>query len=249
MSKPMNFVVSDSCLEGLLSDAESGKSHGKYRKDGFKFSKEQLFVQPEVAAEASISLKANGKSSDDSDNAARLYMALPTLSEAGASDVRFWVHMTHAPLYDYMRERWPVPSNTEDATGVILRRWMLHEDNRVRAISRNGLARLWWGAHLTRAPWERDPFFAPLKSKDPFAYTQLLFEAQDVFEGLFGRGIGRDRRILIGTLDLLRQDRKLQQDRERVRAFLRRLNLESFHTLLGTVSLKTLMNRLEACAT
>lgn len=140
-----------------------------------------------------------------------------------------------------------MPANEDDAANVALRRWLFHGDSRVRASSRNGLARLWWGAHLTRAPWELDDFFLPLKSKDPYAYTHLLFEYQDVYEGLMGRSLGRDRHILICTLELLRKDKKLQADRERVRAFLRRLNLECFHTLLGAASYPAAMKILERC--
>lgn len=247
-TEPVNRVVTQACLEGLVTAATQKDSIQKYRAGKFSFSPGELLLQPVIPEKTKIALNvANGDSGEDSENAARIYEALSMLTESDASDTRLWTYLSHGPLAAYMSQRWEMPANEDDASNVALRRWLFHGDGRVRAISRNGLSRLWWGAHLTKAPWEIDEFFLPLKSKDPFAYTHLLFEYQDVYEGLMGRSLGRDRHILICTLELLRRNKNLQADRESIRAFLRRLNLECFHTLLGAATLPSAMKTLERC--
>lgn len=243
-NEKLNFVVTEACLDRLA--AEAGRAHDNYVKKGFVFANDETLIQPSIPSTLGIKLLLDGDAKSDADNAARLYDGLSMLSQTEASDLRLWVYLGHGPFIDYMRKRWPVTKN-DDGTNTILRRWLFHSDGRVRAISRNGLSRLWWGAHLTRAPWESDEFFIPLKKRDPYHYTRLLFTYQDVFEGLFGRSFGRDRHILLCTLNLIDSHPKLQS-REAIRSFLVRLNLASFHTLLGTASLKSLNRSLEACA-
>ena len=64
------------------------------------------------------------------------------------------------------------------------------------ALRRNAVARLWWAAHLTCAPWESDPKLAPFKNADRYFYTKVLLRSQQVFQDTIERDFGRDPELL-----------------------------------------------------
>ena len=243
MSNPLNRVLTNDGLNRLERGASLKDCQEKYLEGSFLFEKKELYLQVSIPEKAKLALKNPVKNASkcDSENAAVLYDALYMITESEASDVRFWAYLAHSPLYDYMKRRWAIPADSDSAEGVISRRWLFMADTRPRALMRQGLSRLWWGAHLTRAPWEIDDFFLPVKKRDPFHYTKLLFEDQDVFEGLLGRSFGRDRRLLICVLEQIYRDKKLRGNRDRFRDFMRKINLTCVHTVLGISDFEDLM--------
>lgn len=91
---------------------------------------------------------------------------------------------------------------------------------------RHAIARLWWAAHLTYAPWESDPeFFGDLKNEDPYYYTRVLFSTQDIYQQVLERAMGRSNHILISVLDYLGKNKEFAKSREDIRTLMKELNL------------------------
>jgi hypothetical protein len=81
---------------------------------------------------------------NDAENAKRIYIWLIKLTPALAMEERLWAYLTHCVFQDYMKARWPA-----DNANAIQRRY-LFEGKSFAALSRNGIARLWWAGYLTR---------------------------------------------------------------------------------------------------
>jgi hypothetical protein len=100
-----------------------------------------------------------------------------------------------------------------------------------RSLRRHAIARLWWAAHLTASPWERNPeFFGRIEGKeDAYALTRVVFATQDIFQQVLERSIGRDNKILVAVLDCIRDRMKADMlpTREQIRAVMKELNLIS----------------------
>ena len=111
------------------------------------------------------------------------------------------------------------------AINFILEHWFV-SGNDLKGLRRHAIARLWWAAHLTYAPWESDPeYFLDLKNKDPYFYTRVLLSTQDIYQQVLERGMGRSSRILISVLDYLARNKKCAQSREKIRNLMKELNL------------------------
>ena len=69
-----------------------------------------------------------------------------------------------------------------------------------RAMARNAIARLYWGANMTS--FNDDPqlefFFNGIE--DEYKYTRLLFSTQDVHQQLTERTFGRNKKIMLSLL-------------------------------------------------
>jgi hypothetical protein len=101
----------------------------------------------------------------DYENSILLYNALKHLSPAEASEERMWVYMTHVTFWDYMRARWSISNSQGDKNNFIKTRYFYGE----KPYSRNGIARLWWFAHIT---YNHD-------LEDPFELTKIMLKGQD----------------------------------------------------------------------
>jgi hypothetical protein len=120
--------------------------------------------------------------SDDADMALAVHAALPlTPREATDRNVWWWLSLRRFPVI--VRRRWA--SADDGGTPTIARERMLGQ------VNRNAVARLWWGAEMTRA------------TSDATKYTRLMFRNQDLFEAIIGRSLGRNPAALEVILDEL----------------------------------------------
>ena len=90
-----------------------------------------------------------------------MHRAFPTLTREQASDPRLWVRLTHVEGWKYMRRRWNVAPKIRDEknpVGYVLEHYFVASSSPSRALTRNGMARLWWYAHLTHDPARKDPY-------------------------------------------------------------------------------------------
>ncbi|MBU9714116.1 DUF6339 family protein [Evansella tamaricis] len=101
----------------------------------------------------------------DYENSTIIYKSLSHLPLAEVADERIWAFMTHITHWDYMRKRWPIEETMGSAVNFILNRYFFRE----RPFSRNGLARLWWFAHITYNS----------KFENPFYLTSIMLQNQD----------------------------------------------------------------------
>ncbi len=148
---------------------------------------------------------AEERAATDVENAIRLYDWLPMLNEVQASDRRLWVYLTHCVYHEYSRARWPIPVAHEKACRSVRDHWFVNGSG-LAALRRNTLARLWWAARLTKAPWDWDVSFRGFTNDDPWAYLRVLVGNQDVYQGLVERKYGSSRAILIAMLDVIQRD-------------------------------------------
>jgi len=127
---------------------------------------------------------------NDAENAKRIYNWLIKITPALAMEERLWAYLSHCVFQDYMKARWPA-----DNANAIQRRY-LFEGKSFAALSRNGIARLWWAGHLTRDP----------KRENPFQLTETLFLRQDIHVSLLERSMGKCAKVRAAVLDFLREN-------------------------------------------
>ena len=132
-----------------------------------------------------------------------------------------------------MRRRWNVAPKIREGknpAGYVLEHYFVASSSPSRALTRNGMARLWWYAHLTH----------DRHRKDPYELTRVLLSALDIAQQLLEKNLGRAPHVRTGFLEYIRDhDERLGTGgvrRERIRALSERLNLAGGVTLLDAIS-------------
>lgn len=143
-------------------------------------------------------LMPEGDEKFDLENSKRLYSALHGLSLTQASDPRLWTYLTHVKYWKYMRKRWPIKAGAEadKVKGSIVSRYFLVGD-KARALTRNGVARLWWAGHTC---------YSSSHAGDEFAYARALFATQDVYASLMERAFSKNKKIIQPILSVLTKE-------------------------------------------
>lgn len=148
----------------------------------------------------------------DAANARLIYEWLSQLSPALAMEERLWAYLAHVTFANYMNARWPV-----DRPTTIERRY-LFEGMSFAALSRHGIARLWWAGYLTKEE----------ARQNPYELTEALFMRQDVQVALMERSLGKCRAVRTAVLDFLRVNRDWfakEAFGRRIQRLIRELNL------------------------
>lgn len=120
---------------------------------------------------------------DDAENAVRIYKWLPDIDKTQAADPRLWTTLGLREFWRYMQQRWPVES-----ASTVTSRYFVTGGR--KALNRHGIARLWWGAALTYAPWEQSEQLTIFKSEDPARFTRVFFSQQQYAVDLMERNQG-----------------------------------------------------------
>jgi len=129
-------------------------------------------------------------SSTDLENSKRIYEALKNrINPVQAAEERLWAYLCHETFWDYMIWRW-----RPEKDSIIKNRYCF-EGGSSRALSRNGISRLWWFAYLTYDE----------SRVDPYELTAVLLRSQDIQHNLLERSLGRNRNVLHAVLDFLKQ--------------------------------------------
>jgi hypothetical protein len=159
----------------------------------------------------------------DSENARRIYEWLGPLSPALAMEERLWACLAHVTFAEYMAGRWPVTGER-----AVHRRY-LFDGSSFAALSRNGIARLWWGACLTRDP----------ARENPYELTATLFLRQDIQLALLERSLGKCEGVRSAVLDFLRVNATWLASESfgrRIQVIVRELNLLGGVVVLDALS-------------
>lgn len=164
---------------------------------------------------------AHGNVNNDAQNAVLVHHALSQLTPAQASDERLWSRLCHVELWPYMRSRWPIErfTDSEKAARFILARYFVPQ-SQGRSVLRNGIARLWWAAHLT-VDQSRD---------NPYELTEILLSRLDITQQILERSMGRSQVLLVAFLDFLRLNKEQllisgEKSRYEIRQLAKFLNL------------------------
>lgn len=221
--------------EQMRADLRSGKSLKSYFEQSYPVKEKDTLLSSIVVQGKPPALKAPKKDpvSADLENAIALHEYYRSIDETQASDPRLWAYLSHVEFRKYSLARWGLPGEYKDlktdaekqrAANQLLEHWFVSGND--RDLRRHAIARLWWAAHLTYAPWEKDPeFFGDLKKKDSYYFTRILLFTQDIYQQVLERAMGRSNRILIAVLDYLGKNKKFAQSREKVRSLMKELNL------------------------
>ena len=176
-----------------------------------------------------INLKDSGGSDDDYENTKTIYTAMKDLSLAIAIDERFWAYLTHSTYWPYMIKRWPVDKSSAKKKEQFIREHYFFMTNKARALTRNGISRLWW---FGRVSYDE-------KREDPFELTKVLLATQDVAQTLLERSFSRNDTVTKSILTCLLERQKTNKgnpfNRENFRTVARTLNAAG-----GVASLDTL---------
>jgi hypothetical protein len=159
------------------------------------------------------------------DNAIRLYEHMSNLTPMIAADRPLWITLAHTSGFQYAKARWLAGVKQEKLRSTVQDHYFFK-----RTVRRQAVAGLWWGAHLTRAPWETNATIP--KDADPYKYTRLILSNQDVFQGFLERHIGDDPTLLSAALDVIAQ--KKLSGRE-ARQLVKHLNLVCLYRELGAL--------------
>lgn len=132
----------------------------------------------------------------DLENTKAVYSALRHLTPLQASDERLWAHMTHVTHWEYMRKRWPAEQYLQgkNVEANLIEHYFFTPD-RSKALTRNGLARLWWYGYTTYDE-TRD---------DPFELTAVLLKNLDVTQSVVERTFSRNRELTRALLSVLHE--------------------------------------------
>lgn len=222
----------------MKSDVKSGVSIKTYFSETYPVVPNDLLPSTLEIVGKPPTLKVPKKDpvSSDLENAILLHEYFKNLDETQASDARLWTYLSHVEFRKYSLARWGLdekfktakdPAEIQKAANQLLDHWFVSGND--RDLRRHAIARLWWAAHLTYAPWEKDPeFFATLKKdckSDPYYFTRALLSTQDIYQQVLERAMGRSNRILICVLYFLDKNAKFASSRENIRSLMKELNL------------------------
>lgn len=196
---PSLTIFKDNFVQSLrISTASNVK---KYTQDDIwadkigSASSRDLFTSLEVAQLPDLMLP-DDNDLKDFENAVLLHKTFPNLTLFQARDPRLWTRLCHVEYWYYMRKRWPVERYLEGkdkkAEVNILERYFVPQ-SQGRSLIRNGMARLWWSAHLSYCPGY----------EDPYELTRVLMSSLDITQSILERSIGRASGVVTGLLEFL----------------------------------------------
>lgn len=240
-------IFTRSCTEQLRELLANGERLSDYFSENFEVPADGV-LQSTLKVDENVP-ELNSDVNADVDNAIKVYEYLRNLDKTQASDRRLWVYLSHVTFRKYTLGRWGIKATPEEvnvnadakrkAISYIAEHWFLSGSS--RSLRRHSIARLWWAAYLTVAPWEKDPeYFAGLDQSDRYVYTKVLFSTQDIYQQTLERNLGRFPKLLIAILEYLRQNPDVAQSREAIRSIMKELNLVLGYRKLSALSLDEL---------
>lgn len=149
----------------------------------------------------------------DLDNSIAFYEEAKGINPTLASDPRLWTYLTHVRFFHYMKNRWPI-DDLENPKNRLIDRYHL-KYLKLESLTRNGLSRLWWFAHLT----------IDNNRKDKFELTRTLLVRADLTVGILERALGSNRNIRIAILEFLAENEDIRDNEDKSRNLLIQLNL------------------------
>lgn len=249
MSTVRQLIFSRSYSEELREKLSTGNDLNDYLQPEITVPESAVLQSTLEVTEAIPELEPSVES--DVDNSIKIYEFLEKLDKTQASDKRLWIYLSHVTFRQYTMARWNLKTSPDDliynneakrkAISYISERWFL--SGNARSLRRHSIARLWWAAYLTVAPWERDPdYFGELQNDDRYIYTRVLFFTQDIVQQILERRLGWSDKILVAILEYLRIHPETAQNRDAVRNLMKELNLVLGYRKLAVLTFAELLN-------
>lgn len=138
----------DSTIKELFSSIEENLE--LYRKEGFNNlldDSSRLFsTELEIDIDKISNISCDNKDLREVENSLLIYEAIGNISHYLARDSRLWIMLTHTVMFNYTKNRWPIPDDNEKAVKHIKSHFFGLGQ---RGIERdNAASRLWWLASL-----------------------------------------------------------------------------------------------------
>jgi hypothetical protein len=181
-----NFdAVKNSYYNHPIRDFESLTRHLPKIDSGGSILLDTLFD-----SEIQMKLETRNGTADDFVNSKIIYEAFSYLTPLEANDARLWIRLTHDHCHKYVVKRWSTDGKSSD---VIIDRFF-YEGSSQHARLSNGVARLWWIAHLTvdREAIEED---------QKWRFTKAVCKNQDFITSIFDRTMGAYENVRFGILE------------------------------------------------
>ena len=192
----------------------------------------QLRVRSAEVSVVSLAGELAADSSDDAENARKVFGAMPDLTRHQASDERLWTYLCHADCADYVRGRWLGEKiNKEKRAKAVVNHFFAPNS---RAVFRdNGVSRLWW---LGRVAMD-----IKILGADEKLFLEMLLYRQDVRSAVLERPfVSMNPRILKSLYEVMREhwqdEGKPLFRREPFRAWMKALNRSGGVLLLDALS-------------
>lgn len=234
------YFMKQKSLDALQKDVDA--NFDKYQSattwiDQYFIDKEAPMYYFDTGIEIPDYKLVNGGPETDFQNAKIVFEAFNgRINPVQASDIRLWAYLAHAQHWNYMHDRWRIDapdaeaeddedeesqkkSPREKAVDRIKTRYYFGA-SRGKAFVRQGIARLYWGAHLT---YDED-------NDNPYEYTEFFFNKQDVFTSITERSYARNKTLILAALKELKKHPDLS--RADIRLFLAKLNQAGAITVL-----------------
>lgn len=183
--------------------------------------------------------KLHGTIARDAESAINLHKwikrASPEIPRSVLCDGRLWTALCHFTFRDYMLERWPLNTDTEEAVaeqsenknspqgyGTISGRFFVI-GNGQRGIVRNGLARLFWAAELS-------------VTNGDYSLVDTMFIKQDVHASIVERSLSADKDLTQKILIALKQCNEADLSKKDIQLFAKLINGAGSTRTLETVA-------------
>jgi hypothetical protein len=205
-------IFTESYTDTLYRNVKNIGDFDNYYKDLFPY--EERFPKGSTNLFISENFQLN-PDKPDLENCILLYEEL-SLNETQASDPRLWTYLSHVVFWKYMRKRWALENvkRGDSPVGRVIDRYLLINP-RLESLTRNGISRLWWYAHLTKDS----------KRQDPYELTKILLSRAEVAVGILERAIGINQNMRTAILEFLKENDQILINEDLTRLLLRTFNL------------------------
>lgn len=139
--------------------------------------------------------KLDPTSGGDLTTAIAIYEAFEGLNPVFAVQDDLWVYLTHVDLFNYVKQRWPIPTDgsIEEQINYIEHHWFRDRFQFMRTT----FAGLWWNVRLTVSP----------ETEDRYELTRYLFKNTEFRTSSFGElPLIRHEAAMKGILEFVRDN-------------------------------------------
>lgn len=220
-------------IDKIFRELVSTQNYNEFLLDKFPFEENYTKGLTGIYIDSKFSLD---HTKDDLHNSIQIYENLKNLNETQASDERLWMFFVLGIAWDYMRGRWPL-SNVDNPVNRIRDRYFLRT-LKLETLTRNGISRLWWYAHLT---YDK-------KRSNPYELTEIMLSRADLAVGITERALGSNKNIRTGILEFLAMNHDILKSEEKSRKLLTNLQLVGGVKNLPFLDIKDVISILEKVA-
>jgi hypothetical protein len=234
-------IFTESYIEKLSRDVKSTQNVDNYYSESFPCDERHPKGNSNVYLDLNVKLNPAQSAEADLESSIKLYEALE-INETQASDPRLWTYLSHVTFWSYMRKRWALENvrQNDSPIGRVNDRYILTTPG-LESLSRHGIARLWWYAHLT----------IDTNRNDKYELTKILLKRAEISVGILERVVGTNYNTRTAILEFLKENEEILINENLTRSLLKAFNLFGgikILPILEVPELKEILNRIRPAA-